>query len=56
VDGSGVLFDPEGIHRQELLRLASKRIMVSNFDMSKLGPKGFRVLVDETGVKLPSKC
>ncbi|KAI8803000.1 Glutamate/Leucine/Phenylalanine/Valine dehydrogenase-domain-containing protein [Cladochytrium replicatum] len=53
VDGSGVLYDPEGIHRDELERLATKRVMISNFDTSKLGPKGFRVLVDETNVKLP---
>ncbi|TPX63849.1 glutamate dehydrogenase [Spizellomyces sp. 'palustris'] len=53
VDGSGVLYDPEGINREELLRLATKRLMVNHFDLSKLGPKGFRVLVDETNVRLP---
>ncbi|KAI9208576.1 Glutamate/Leucine/Phenylalanine/Valine dehydrogenase-domain-containing protein [Polychytrium aggregatum] len=53
VDGSGVLYDTDGIHREELLRLASKRQMISHFDVSKLSPKGFRVLVDETNVKLP---
>ncbi|KAF9941857.1 NAD-dependent glutamate dehydrogenase [Modicella reniformis] len=54
VDGSGVLYDPEGIDRPELTRLASNRLMISNFDVSKLSPKGFRVLVDEMNVKLPS--
>ncbi|KAJ3083608.1 NAD-dependent glutamate dehydrogenase [Quaeritorhiza haematococci] len=53
VDGSGVLYDPEGINREELLRLATKRLMVSHFDVSRLGKRGFRVLVDETNVKLP---
>lgn len=53
VDGSGVLFDPEGINRTELMRLAQKRQMICNFDVSLLGPKGFRVLVDERNVKLP---
>ncbi|KAJ3177544.1 NAD-dependent glutamate dehydrogenase [Gaertneriomyces sp. JEL0708] len=53
VDGSGVLFDPQGIERTELVRLASKRLMVNHFDISKLSPKGFRVLVDDTNVKLP---
>lgn len=53
VDGSGVLYDPQGINREELLRLATKRQMVIEFDTSKLSPQGFRVLVDENNVKLP---
>ena len=53
VDGSGVLYDPSGINRNELLRLATKRKMVSDFDISKLSAKGFRVLVDESNVTLP---
>jgi glutamate dehydrogenase len=54
VDGSGVLYDPEGINREELLRLANNRQMIANFDVSKLSPQGFRVLVDEYKVKLPN--
>ncbi|KAL1916544.1 uncharacterized protein VTP21DRAFT_5735 [Calcarisporiella thermophila] len=54
VDGSGVLYDPEGISRDELTRLANARLMISNFNPEKLGPKGFKVLVDEFNVKLPS--
>jgi glutamate dehydrogenase len=54
VDGSGVLVDPNGINHEELVRLAKARIMISNFDISKLSPEGYRVLVDETNVKLPS--
>ncbi|KAI8377565.1 Glutamate/Leucine/Phenylalanine/Valine dehydrogenase-domain-containing protein [Radiomyces spectabilis] len=53
VDGSGVLCDPHGINRDELLRLATKRMMISNFDTSKLSADGFRVLVDESNVRLP---
>jgi glutamate dehydrogenase len=53
VDGSGVLYDPEGIDREELNRLAGLRQMISNFDVSKLSPNGFRVLVDEYQVTLP---
>ncbi|KAJ3021767.1 NAD-dependent glutamate dehydrogenase [Thoreauomyces humboldtii] len=53
VDGSGVIFDPEGLNREELLRLATKRLAINNFDLSKLGSKGFRVLVDDNNVKLP---
>ncbi|MDZ7261145.1 MAG: NAD-glutamate dehydrogenase, partial [candidate division KSB1 bacterium] len=43
IDGSGVLYDPEGIDRQELIRLAKKRVMVEHFDKSKLSAKGFFV-------------
>lgn len=53
VDGSGVLCDPQGIDRQELLRLAKARKMISEFDVSKLSPKGYRVLVDDNDVVLP---
>lgn len=54
VDGSGVLFDPVGINKEELTRLAQARKMIDSFDTSKLGSGGFRVLVTETDVKLPS--
>lgn len=53
VDGSGVICDPRGLDRGELLRLAQKRQMICNFDTSLLSPAGFRVLIDERGVKLP---
>lgn len=55
VDGSGVLYDPEGINREELFRLATARQMISEFNMTKLSGKGsFRVLVDDVDVTLPS--
>ena len=54
VDGAGVLIDPNGIDRDELLRLAKKRAMISEFDVSKLSKAGYRVLVDENNVKLPT--
>ncbi|CAH1762686.1 12089_t:CDS:2 [Entrophospora sp. SA101] len=54
VDGSGVLCDPEGIDRIELKRLANSRLTISKFDASKLSPKGFRILVDQQNIKLPS--
>lgn len=54
VDGSGVLFDPEGINKEELVRLAKKRAMISQFDVSKLSSGGYRVLVDDNNIKLPS--
>lgn len=54
VDGAGVLVDPQGIDRKELLRLAKKRVMISDFDVKKLSPEGYRVLVEETSITLPS--
>ncbi|PSS00995.1 Glutamate/Leucine/Phenylalanine/Valine dehydrogenase-domain-containing protein [Coniella lustricola] len=54
VDGAGVLVDPNGIDKEELLRLAKKRVMISEFDMSKLSPDGFRILCDDSNVKLPN--
>jgi glutamate dehydrogenase len=54
VDGSGVLVDPAGLDHEELVRLAKKRVMIAEYDISKLSPQGYRVLVDETNVTLPS--
>ncbi|KAF2640218.1 NAD-dependent glutamate dehydrogenase [Massarina eburnea CBS 473.64] len=54
VDGAGVLVDPQGINHEELLRLAKARVMINDFDVSKLSSEGYRVLVDENNVRLPS--
>ncbi|KAH8726513.1 Glutamate/Leucine/Phenylalanine/Valine dehydrogenase-domain-containing protein [Phaeosphaeriaceae sp. PMI808] len=54
VDGSGVLVDPKGINHEELLRLAKERKMIVNFDISKLSSEGYRVLVDDTNIRLPN--
>ncbi|KAI0299499.1 NAD-specific glutamate dehydrogenase [Russula brevipes] len=54
IDGSGVLADPTGINRQELVRLAKLRIPVENFDKSKLSKDGYLVRVEDRDVKLPS--
>ncbi|KAF2206394.1 hypothetical protein CERZMDRAFT_72177 [Cercospora zeae-maydis SCOH1-5] len=54
VDGAGVLYDPQGINHDELHRLAKERKMISHFDISKLSQDGYRVLVDDNGVTLPS--
>ncbi|OBT62644.1 NAD-specific glutamate dehydrogenase [Pseudogymnoascus sp. 23342-1-I1] len=54
VDGAGVLVDPNGINHAELLRLAKKRVMISEFDISKLSKDGYRILLDETDVTLPT--
>lgn len=54
VDGSGVIADPQGLDKQELLRLAKERKMIEHYDRSKLSPQGYIVLVDDMDVKLPS--
>lgn len=53
VDGSGVLADPNGLDKEELLRLAKKRAMISEYDISKISKDGFRVLVEDNNVTLP---
>ena len=53
IDGSGVLFDPEGLNREEITRLAKERVMVEKFDASKLSKNGFFVHVNDRNVKLP---
>ena len=54
VDGSGVLVDPNGINISELRRLAKKRVMITEFDLSKLSKDGYRVLSEDSNVTLPS--
>ncbi|KAF8347207.1 NAD-specific glutamate dehydrogenase [Amanita rubescens] len=54
IDRSGVLADPHGIDRAELIRLAKLRVPVSRFDTSKLSEDGYLVRVEETDIKLPS--
>jgi glutamate dehydrogenase len=47
VDGGGVLYDPDGLDRGELVRLAKAGSTSAEFSPSKLGPRGFRVLVTD---------
>jgi glutamate dehydrogenase len=54
VDGAGVLVDPKGLDRTELVRLAKKRAMISEYDIKKLSSEGYRVLVEENNVTLPN--
>jgi glutamate dehydrogenase len=56
IDGSGVLADPAGIDRQELVRLAKLRVPVENFNKSKLSKNGYLVRVEDQDVKLPCMC
>ncbi|GLB38177.1 putative NAD()-dependent glutamate dehydrogenase which degrades glutamate to ammonia and alpha-ketoglutarate [Lyophyllum shimeji] len=54
IDGSGVLADPAGLDREELIRLAKLRVPVANFDLTKLSKDGYLVRVEDQDVKLPS--
>ena len=56
IDGSGVLVDPNGIDHVELMRLAKGREAIRNFDIGKLSKEGYRVLLDDLNVTLPSRC
>eukprot|EP00746_Dinoflagellata_sp_MGD_P148899 gnl/MRDRNA2_/MRDRNA2_81029_c0_seq1.p1 gnl/MRDRNA2_/MRDRNA2_81029_c0~~gnl/MRDRNA2_/MRDRNA2_81029_c0_seq1.p1 ORF type:complete len:1108 (+),score=227.48 gnl/MRDRNA2_/MRDRNA2_81029_c0_seq1:107-3430(+) len=49
IDGSGVVYDPDGLDRQELTRLAKARITVSNFSRSSLSANGLLVKVSDHG-------
>lgn len=53
VDGSGVLYDPAGLDREELTRLATKRCMIKEFDPKRLSSGGFKVLITDANVTLP---
>ena len=53
IDGSGVLADPAGINREELVRLAKLRVPVEHFDKSKLSKDGYLVRIEDQDVKLP---
>ncbi|KIJ94178.1 hypothetical protein K443DRAFT_134832 [Laccaria amethystina LaAM-08-1] len=54
IDGSGVLTDPVGIDREELVRLAKLRVPVSHFNTTKLSKNGYLVKLEDQDVKLPS--
>jgi glutamate dehydrogenase len=53
VDGSGVLYDPEGIDRKELGRLVKRRVMTAEFNREHLSKGGFFVSIDEKERVLP---
>ncbi|WP_163336894.1 NAD-glutamate dehydrogenase domain-containing protein [Desulfopila sp. IMCC35008] len=58
IDGGSILFDPDGLDKEELLKLAFKRNSSPRensmyFPEDKLGPKGFRVPLGSRNVTLP---
>merc|ERR1711991_1275526 len=54
VDGSGVLFDPNGLDREEITRLANNRQMVEHINKDKISPTGSLVLLSDVNKTLPS--
>lgn len=52
-DGAGSIYDPEGVNREELTRLAKARQTLKHFSKTKLSPKGFFVAVEDKNVTLP---
>lgn len=53
VDGSGVAYDPAGLDRTELTRLARARLPIGEFARERLGEGGFFVGVDDRDITLP---
>ncbi|KAE9388976.1 NAD(P)-binding protein [Gymnopus androsaceus JB14] len=50
----GVLADPTGLDREELVRLAKKRLTIAHFDRTRLSKDGYLVKIEEQDIKLPS--
>lgn len=54
IDGSGVLFDPVGLDRKELEKLAKARKMIENYPRSRVSPQGFLVTIKDQNIQLPN--
>jgi len=55
VDGSGVAYDPQGLDRKELRRLALARLTIEQFNRELLSPLGFFVGVGDRDLQLPDQ-
>jgi len=53
IDGSGVIYDPRGLNRPELERLAVKRKTINNFAARLISPAGFLVKIEDRNIILP---
>jgi glutamate dehydrogenase len=53
IDGSGVLYDPQGLDRRELTRLAEARMPAERYERGRLSERGFFVSVNDREVRLP---
>jgi len=54
VDGGGVLFDPLGLDREEITKLANARALTRGFNMAKLSKEGFYVDIEDREKVLPN--
>jgi glutamate dehydrogenase len=54
IDGSGVIYDPEGLDRKELGKLSKAREMIENYPKSSLSPQGFLVTIKDQNIQLPT--
>jgi len=54
IDGSGIIYDPNGLNREEIIRLAKERRTIEYFDINKLNLKqgAYRVLIEEKNITL----
>jgi len=53
IDGSGVVYDPQGLNRPALETLAKTRKMIEHFPRKLLSAKGFLVTIKDNDVTLP---
>jgi glutamate dehydrogenase len=53
IDSSGVLYDPQGLDRRELARLAEARVPADRYDRGLLSAAGFFVSVNDREARLP---
>jgi glutamate dehydrogenase len=47
IDGPAVAYDPQGLNREELLRLVNEGKDLSHFDVKKLSKDGFKIIVND---------
>ena len=52
VDETGLCYDPEGLDKQELLRMCSSNLTIDGYSSS-LSATGYKVCKNDTNVKLP---
>jgi len=50
IDKDGVIYDPQGLDRSELVRLVKLKSSIKLFDSSKLSKSGFKVMTDDRDV------
>jgi len=53
IDGSGVVYDPQGLNRPALETLAKTRKMIEHFPRTLLSAKGFLVTIKDNDITLP---